>query len=250
MTELVPLHLDALHFAYGNAEVLRGCSLSVNRGEWVALAGLNGAGKTTLLRCAAGLLTPSSGNVHVAGEPFTENPAKARTHLGTMISVDEIPGELELDQYLDLVRSAHGDPRENAIVSAMYQGFGLHTFAHMRLARCSLGTRQKTAIVAAFIGNPQVVLLDEPFNGLDSESQQAAKQAFRQFLQHGALLMASHTIEIVHAWCSRLDCLVDGRIVDRIDLANWRLEGHSIEALEQRLLAHRQRDMRDSKYAA
>lgn len=233
------LHLDALHFSYGERNVLRGCSLSVQAGEWVGLAGLNGAGKTTLLRCAAGLLMPASGEVRVLGERFSDDPAKARTRLGIMVGPDEVPGELELDQYLELVRTAHRVTEPNATERALYTGFGLHAFARQRLARCSLGTRQKAAVVAAFVGNPRIVLLDEPFNALDSESQQAAKQSFCGFLQHGALLMASHTIEIVHEWCSRMDCLVDGRILDSIDLAAWRHGARGVRALEQHLIATR-----------
>lgn len=233
------LELDALHFAYGRNEILKDCSLSIRQGEWVGLAGLNGAGKTTLLRCAAGLLKPQSGCVRVAGIELLQDPPAARRKLGMMVAADEVPPELELDQYLDLVRSAHHPVQDSSIVQDLYQGFGLSAFGKRRLAACSLGTRQKAAILAAFIGQPGIVLLDEPFNALDGESQQVAKQAFAAFLQHGALLMASHTIEIMHEWCSRLDCLARGRIVDSIDLNAWREAGQRSRDLEQRWLTRR-----------
>lgn len=158
-----------------------------------------------------------------------------------MLAAEMLPGELELGQYLDLVRSAHEVECDTAIVRQLYQGFGLEAFAAQRLVQCSLGTRQKAAIVAAFIGAPEIVLLDEPFNGLDSESQQAAKQAFSAFLQQGALLMASHTLEIIHEWCTRLICLVDGRIVESIDLNLWRQSGGGGRDLERHVLAQRSR---------
>lgn len=197
------------------------------------------AGKTTLLRCAAGLLAPQVGHVRVAGIELAQNPPEARRRLGMMVAADEVPPELELDQYLDLVRSAHAQSHDSDSVQCLYQGFGLSSFGHRRLASCSLGTRKKAAIVAAFIGQPQIVLLDEPFNALDGESQQVAKQVFAQLLRHGALLMASHTIEIMHEWCSRLDCLAQGRIIESIDLAAWRASGRRSRDLEQHVFRQR-----------
>jgi len=226
-----------LSFRYGATQVLDSVQLDVCAGEWVCLYGANGAGKSTLLHCIAGLAVPSPGTcVLYSGQTLEANPVAARRTFGFAVAPEEVPDELSIAQYLDLVSSAHGVNALGAVAARLLGGFRLGDHMNRRLSRCSLGTRQKAAIVAAFVGQPRLVVLDEPFNGLDSESLMVAKRVFSDFTRQGAILMASHGIEIVSEWCSHLDHLVDGTIRERIDLAVWRKQGESVRTLEERLM--------------
>lgn len=235
------LSVRDLSFAYGQMQVLQAINLEIRAGEWVSVSGANGAGKSTLLRCIAGLLQlTSSAKVVHSGIELRADPAGARQQFGFAVAPDEVPGELTLAQYLDLVRSAHRTVGLGTSATELQEAFKLGEHAHKRLACCSLGTRQKAAVVAAFVGEPNLVILDEPFNGLDAESLMAAKRVFSEFSRQRAILMASHTIEIIAEWCSRIDCLVDTSLQESIDLVAWRRQKTSVRELEHRLVMQRE----------
>lgn len=235
------LSVHGLSFHYGATRVLDAVALDVHPGEWVCLYGPNGAGKSTLLHCIVGLARPGPGaRVLHAGRALEDDPVAVRRATHFAVGPDDVPGELSPAQYLELVASAHGVVGPGRVASGLIEGFALGPHMHKRLSRCSLGTRQKAAIVAAFVGQPSLVVLDEPFNGLDAESLMAAKRIFSDFARTGAILMASHGIEIVAEWCSRIDHLAGGRIRDRIDLVDWRARGRSVRALEEQLLPRRE----------
>lgn len=231
------LSVRGLSFHYGPSRVLDSVALDVHAGEWVCLYGPNGAGKSTLLHCIVGLARPDPGaGILHGGRLLDADPVAVRAATRFAVGPDDVPGELSLAQYLDLVTSAHRADGPGRVATDLIEGFGLHGHMHKRLSRCSLGTRQKAAIVGAFIGRPSLVILDEPFNGLDAESLMAAKRIFSGFTRTGAILMASHGIEIVAEWCSRIDHLANGTVQDRVDLVRWRAQGRSVRALEEQLL--------------
>lgn len=239
-TDAALLSVHGLSFHYGTTRVLDAVALDVHAGEWVCLYGPNGAGKSTLLHCIVGLARPDPGaRVLHGGRPLEHDTVAVRRAMRFAVGPDDVPGELSLAQYLELVASAHGVDAPGRIASELMDGFGLGPHMRKRLSRCSLGTRQKAAIVAAFVGQPSLVVLDEPFNGLDAESLMVAKRIFSGFARTGAILMACHGIEIVAEWCSRIDHLARGTIRDRIDLVDWRAGGRSVRALEEQLLPRR-----------
>lgn len=230
------LSIRGLSHAYGTNQVLDRLALEVRAGEWVGLLGVNGAGKTTLLRCAAGLIPVPEGRIVHAGMALSSQPTLARQGFGFAVDPGELPDELALRQYLDLVVAARGCKGLGDAAAELFAGFALEPHAEKPLAACSFGTKQKAAIVAAFVGSPPLILLDEPFNGLDATSQLVAKMVFSRHCQQGAILMASHVLEVMAEWCSRILCLRDGAIGIDLDLRQWRTEQGDVRQLERQLV--------------
>lgn len=232
------LAVRSLSHAYGDRRVLDRVTLEVAPHEWVGLVGVNGAGKSTLLRCVAGLLGTTANTILHSGVDLARRPVEAKRRFGYAVEPTALPDELTLDQFLEVVTSAHDRTGLGDTATMLYRGFRLADYGGAPLSRCSLGTRQKAGIVAAFAGEPALVVLDEPFNGLDAESQLVARKAFAAFAgKGGGVLMASHTIEVVAQWCTRLVRLAGGRIDASVDLQGWRADGRQAEDLWRWLLA-------------
>lgn len=170
------LHLDALTCGHAGQPVLQGIDLELPRGEFVALIGPNGSGKTTLLHCVAGLLRPQSGRVLIDGIDIAHDPHGAKSHLGFAIDPGQLPSLLTGSECLRLFAAARALPAIPAATLALAEALTLSPMLERRIGQYSLGTRQKLGIVLGLLGEPPLLLLDEPLNGLDPASAYALKR--------------------------------------------------------------------------
>jgi ABC-2 type transport system ATP-binding protein len=211
------LEIDALHARYGKHEVLAGVSLTVARGEWFCLLGPNGVGKSTLLHCAVGRLAPAAGEVRIAGHSATATPAAAKRRLGYACAPGELPDLLTGRQCLEVYALAKELDGIDADVLALADDLRLTPFLDGFVDTYSLGTRQKLCVLLALLGDPELIVLDEAFNGLDPRSALVLKQRLRERLRAGrcAVLLATHSLDIVEHYADAAALLLDGRIVER-----------------------------------
>jgi len=234
------LEVSDLHAQYGTDRVLRGVTLTVARGEWFCLLGPNGVGKSTFLNCIAGRLPIAAGKVRVGTVDLTGQPLEAKRKLGVAAAPEHLPGLLSGRQCLEVYAAA----RELTAIDADV----LATAAELRflpfLDRCvdtySLGTRQKLAVLLALIGNPQLIVLDEAFNGLDPASAVTLKRLLRERLQQlrCAVLLATHSLDIVEHCADTAALMLDGRIARHWDRAELhRLRGQNAGGLEVAMAA-------------
>jgi ABC-2 type transport system ATP-binding protein len=190
---------------FGSRTVLRGLSLSMSAGERLAVLGDNGAGKTTLLRCVAGSLRPSSGSVQVGGRPPSR--PETRAQIGAMLPGDRsfalrLSGDENLRFFARL--RLRGDRRADAAVEELAGELALHDILDRRVSACSSGMAQQLAFARALLGEPAVLVLDEPTRSLDDNAIGRLWAALDRRPQL-AVLIATHRAEDVARCSARLE---------------------------------------------
>jgi len=203
------VEVDEATRTFGAVTALDRVSLRVGRGEAVGVLGPNGAGKSTLLSLLAGLRTPSSGTVRVVGgDP--RSPA-VRARLGCTPQSTGLPGTLTVAEVVDFVGGHHRDPVPRA---ELLERFDLAELARKQCGGLSGGQQRRVCVALAFVGRPELVLLDEPTTGLDVTARLALWEAVRAFVDGGGtLLLTSHYLEEVEALAQRVVVVDRGRVV-------------------------------------
>jgi ABC-2 type transport system ATP-binding protein len=208
------LHASGLRVAYGDTRVLDGVDLEIACGEFVALIGPNGAGKTTLLHAIAGTVALDTGVVDIAGHDLARAPREAKSALGLAIDPPSLPALLTGHECLALFASARGLPAIPPVTLALGETLALTRVLDRRIASYSLGMRQKLGILLGLIGEPPLLLLDEPFNGLDPRSALAFKSHLSTLIARGdtGVLLATHSLDIAERHATRVVLLMEGRV--------------------------------------
>ena len=208
----------ALTKSYGSAPVVRGVSLQCDPGTITGFLGPNGAGKSTTLRMILGLAKPDSGTASIDGRPFAELPNPTRV-VGTLLDASAMhPGRTGRATLTIAARMA-GVPTERA--GQLLDQVGLAAAADRRVGGYSLGMRQRLGIAQALIGEPKVLILDEPANGLDPEGIAWMRRLLRDFADRGGtVLLSSHLLHEVQATVDDLVVISAGAVVASGPLAD------------------------------
>ncbi len=217
MSESVtPLRVTSLARRFGRVQAVADVSLGVAPGEIVGFLGANGAGKTTTLRCVAGLLAPDAGRITVAGADLAREPRVAKARLGLVADRPFLYDTLSAREFLAFVAALYDLPAAAAERRAegLLERFGLAADAGRLLEGYSLGMRQKTAIAAAMLHSPPLLLLDEPLNGLDPLSARTLKELLREHAAAGGgVLVSTHLLDVAERLCDRVVILRAGRVL-------------------------------------
>jgi ABC-2 type transport system ATP-binding protein len=204
------LVIDGVAKDYGDGLGLHPLDLTVEAGELVMLVGPNGAGKSTLLRLVAGLLEPTEGEVRVAGEPAGTLPARAAT--AWLPDEPVLYDDLSVDEHLEYVARLHGVELWQGRAGELLDRLGLADRAEDLPSRFSRGLRQKTSLAVGFVRPAEVVLVDEPFVGLDQPGQAAVVELLAEAASAGAAVVVStHSLQLVER-ASRCVALREGRL--------------------------------------
>jgi ABC-2 type transport system ATP-binding protein len=208
------LQARGLQVALGDDVVLRGVDLEIGPGDWIALIGPNGSGKTTLLRALVGIAPLSSGNVVIGGHDLARQPREAKAAVGFGIDPERLPGLLTGRECLELFAGARGLPGVPRSTAALAESLALVPVLDRRIANYSLGMRQKLGILLGLLGEPPLLLLDEPFNGLDPRSALAFKRHLAALVGRGdtGVLLATHSLDTAERHATRVILLMDGRV--------------------------------------
>jgi ABC-2 type transport system ATP-binding protein len=196
-----------LSHSYGTHVALRELNLHIAPGEVLGLLGPNGAGKSTTVKILTGLLRPSSGRALVAGFDIVEQPLESKQRLGYVPEQPVLYESLTAAEFLDVVSALHHLDAE----AARQRGdellglLGLGDSRHLRLNAFSKGMKQKVVLAAALIHRPEVLILDEPLDGLDANSARVVKELLRSLAAQGrTILFCSHILEVVERVCTRI----------------------------------------------
>jgi ABC-2 type transport system ATP-binding protein len=194
-----------------------GVDLEVGVGEIHALVGLNGAGKSTLMRLILGMLRPDSGAVLIDGR----EPEHARwERVGHLVEYPLAYGELDARANLALAARLHGVPvtRIASTVDVAMTELGVTKYASVKARRLSLGNRQRVGLVAALQHHPDVIVVDEPTNGLDPSGVIAFREALLRRAEAGAgILVSSHHLDEVARVADRISVINAGRLIGSLD---------------------------------
>ncbi len=212
-TPVVAAH--ALVRRYGRRRALGPVTLAVGAGECLALFGPNGAGKTTLLRCFAGLLRPTAGEARLLGRPL-RGDAALRGAIGLLSHHSMLHDQLTVRENLAFAAALHGlaGRAADAAIDAVMSRLDLHGRASVPVRALSRGWQQRTSIARAIVHAPALVLLDEPYTGLDVAGAQALTALLRTLRDDGAaLVLVTHDVTEGLDLATRAAVLVDGTLV-------------------------------------
>lgn len=210
------LHIDGLVATFGEVAALSGIDLVVPAGSCTGLVGPNGSGKSTTLRSVLGLVRPDAGVVRVHGIDAIADPVAARRLVGAVLDPLALFERLSAHELVESLAELRGLRPEVARSRAteLFELLGLGGHAARRISGYSHGMRKKTALVAALIHRPRLLLLDEPFEGVDPVSARAMRDVLDRFLAGGgSIVLSSHVMEVVERVADRLAVLHEGRIV-------------------------------------
>jgi ABC-2 type transport system ATP-binding protein len=232
MDPVGPLAIQGLTKRYGNVVALDGLSLEVPAGEVFGFVGRNGAGKTTAMRIVLGVLAPDAGEVRFAGNALT---FEARRQIGYLPEERGLYPRMRLAEQLAYLAELHGmgPSAARAAASAWLDRFGLAERARDDVGSLSLGNQQRAQLAAALVFGPNLLVLDEPFSGLDPVAVDMMSAVLRE--QAGAglpVLFSSHELELVERLCDRVAIIDRGRIVAHGTVADLRAgapERHSLD---------------------
>ncbi len=198
---------------YGNVVALQDATVSIHSGDSVAILGPNGAGKSTLLRLIATLLRPTSGELRLFGEKVSGGGARARRRLGFLSHQSFLYGDLTVSENLLFYARMFGVVRETERVRDVLHLVGLLGFMHRPVRTLSRGLEQRCALARALVHAPEVLLLDEPFSGLDVEACASLCDILRQERRRGTtLLMVTHDLSRAEDLCERSLILLQGTV--------------------------------------
>jgi ABC-type multidrug transport system ATPase subunit len=195
---------------FGGREVLRGLHLECERGENVAIVGPNGAGKSTLLGVVAGLLEPEAGSVTLEGEPLIGRRAPARARIGFVPEGADPPPHLLVGELLSLCAALK---QADLPPAPLLERIGVGPLLEQPIGSLSLGQRRRTCLAAALVGDPLLLVLDEPTNGLDPGGVEMLASLLRDRSEADRMaLISTHDLAFAGAARARLVRLENGRV--------------------------------------
>ena len=196
---------------YGPDTVVDDLSFTVAAGQVTGFLGPNGAGKTTTMRMIVGLATPDAGSVTVGGRRYADFPAPL-TEVGTLLDAGAVHGGRRAQDHLLALAASNGLPRRR--VDEVLARTGMAAVAGKRAVGFSLGMRQRLGIAAALLGDPRVLIFDEPVNGLDPEGIRWVRELMRSLAAEGrAVLVSSHLMSEMALTADHLVVVGRGRLV-------------------------------------
>jgi ABC-2 type transport system ATP-binding protein len=225
-----PLELAHVSKAFGNTHAVQDLSFTVNKGEIFGLLGPNGAGKTTAIRIALGLLTADGGEISILHGPMTE----AKKHrIGYMPEERGLYQDLTLQNcltYLARLKGMHSLEIRKRLDTWLEQ-FELEEYRKKKVKELSKGMQQKAQIISTFIHQPELVIVDEPFSGLDPVNTNMVKVLLGDLRQQGVtILMSTHQMHLVEELCNRILLINHGSGILYGELAEIQrsFSGHAI----------------------
>ncbi|MDR4533629.1 ATP-binding cassette domain-containing protein [Glutamicibacter sp. PS] len=210
---MLGLQLTGVSRSFGGHKVLQGVDLSVGRGEIVGFIGGNGAGKTTTMRLILGLLTATEGRIEWDGEAITD---QVRSSIGYMPEERGLYPEMTVEDQIVHFALLEGKSHQQARATAaeLISSLGLSTRERTKVQDLSLGNQQRVQLAVSLVGDPTLLVLDEPFSGLDPLAVETMAGLIADQARRGVgVLFSSHQLELVERICDRVCVLDKGRVV-------------------------------------
>jgi ABC-2 type transport system ATP-binding protein len=241
MNAVIQTH--SLSKAFGDKEVIRDCSLSVKQGEIYGFLGANGAGKTTMLKLICGLLHPTTGRVEVAGLDVAANREAVLAKIGSIIEVPMFYEQLSAAENLRIHLAYLGLAGQTDIEDALAL-VGLPRTSDQKVSTFSLGMRQRLGIARAIIHKPEILLLDEPINGLDPAGIREVRELLKSLsADEGVTIMiSSHILSEIEHVADTIGIIADGTMMRETPMPALReecpngLEDYRIDLMSGRMV--------------
>jgi ABC-2 type transport system ATP-binding protein len=224
--------------SFGKKRAVDNLSLTVGKGEFFGFLGPNGAGKTTTIKIMAGLLKPESGLARICGLDVTQKPVAAKLKIGYIPDTPYLYEKLTAREYLEFTCGLYNIPPERikTQVEWIFELFGMDGWADSRCEEYSHGMRQKVIFGAAFVHDPEVLIIDEPMVGLDPQSMRLIKDMLKLYAARGTTVFVStHTLSVAEELCDRIGIVNHGKLILEGTITELRKtaasEGENLESL-------------------
>lgn len=211
------IEVNGLVKRYGDKTAVDGISFSINSGEIVGLLGLNGAGKSTTMNCLTGYIAPTEGTITIDGHNIVEDPIEAKKAIGYLPEVFAFYPDMKVWEYLDYVcdlKSVTKDKEKRSEhIRQICEKVGVLHKSDRMIRNLSKGYKQRVGFAQALIGNPKVIILDEPTVGLDPSQIIDIRQLVKDTGKDSLVIISSHILSEIQAICSRVIVIHEGKVV-------------------------------------
>ena len=207
--------VDALSKQFGQFQAVDEISFEVQRGEVVGFLGPNGAGKSTTMRMVAGFLAPTAGRSLVCGHDVGEFPILAKQCMGYLPEGAPLYGDMTVEKFLDFVAQARGlsgDDKDQKL-AAVIEKLEIGNVLAQHVETLSKGFKRRVGLAQAILHDPQVLILDEPTDGLDPNQKHRVRRLIRDMAADKAIIISTHILEEVDAVCNRAAIIDKGRLI-------------------------------------
>ena len=190
-------------------------SFAVEKGEIFGLLGPNGAGKTTTLRMLSTLIKPDSGDVIIDGSSVTKEPSVVREKIGFLTSELKLEDFFTPNYLFDFFSDLYHVPADvrKARKAEMFERFGIDKFAEVKVGNLSTGMKQKVSLVISIVHDPDIIIFDEPTNGLDILTAKVVTDFLEDLKKRGkTIILSTHIFSLVEKLCTRVAIIIDGKL--------------------------------------
>lgn len=212
---------------YGNQLALDKVSFSIKNGEVVGLLGPNGAGKSTLMKSITNAINPDTGDILINDFHVTNSPIETKKMIGFLQENNPLYMEMYVKEYLEFVTNVREVPKTK--IDEVIKKVGLTKEKHKKIQQLSKGYKQRVGLAQAIISSPEILILDEPTNGLDPNQILEIRDVIREIGKEKTVILSTHIMQEVEALCSRVILLNKGKVIADQTIEEFRGQYSNLE---------------------
>ena len=209
------IKIKSLSKSFGQIHAVRDVSFDVNRGEVLGFLGPNGAGKSTTMKMITGFLEPTSGTVEVDGHDVLENPLSVKRSVGYLPEGAPAYGEMTVKNFLNFIadiRELKGPTRKKRL-DEVIETINIQNVIDQSIETLSKGYKRRVGLAQAILHDPDILILDEPTDGLDPNQKHEVRNLIKKMAKEKAIIISTHILEEVDAVCSRAIIISSGKLL-------------------------------------
>jgi ABC-2 type transport system ATP-binding protein len=209
------VEIEGLTKRFGSITAVRDVSVTVSRGEVLGFLGPNGAGKSTTMKMVTGFLTPDAGKVRIVGQDLASNPVAAKARIGYLPEGAPLYGDMTPAGFLDFIAAIRGLKGADKArrVDEVVERVNLQSVLNQPTETLSKGYKRRVGLAQAILHDPDVLILDEPTDGLDPNQKHEVRLLIQEMAEHKAIILSTHILEEVEAVCTRAVIISQGQII-------------------------------------
>lgn len=209
------IEVSGLHKRFGLLHAVNNVSFKVQRGEVLGFLGPNGAGKSTTMKMITGFLEPSDGEIRVAGYDVLTDPIQVKQRIGYLPEGAPSYGEMTVTSFLEFVAEVRGIPRSQrqARIRDVVDKIHLESVIDQTIETLSKGYKRRLGMAQALLHDPEILIMDEPTDGLDPNQKHEVRMLIKEMAAHKAIIISTHILEEVDAVCTRAVIIAAGRVL-------------------------------------
>lgn len=221
------IKIQQLIKSYASLKALDSVSFSIENGEVVGLLGPNGAGKSTLMKCITGAIYADSGEIVIDDFSVVNHPIQTKNRIGFLPENNLLYQDMYVKEYLNFVADLKKVNKSR--INEVLEKVGLLPESHKKILQLSKGYKQRVGLAQAILSNPEILILDEPTNGLDPNQIIEIREVIREIGRSKTVILSTHIMQEVEALCSRVILLNKGKIIQDSDISDFKGQYRNLE---------------------